>query len=997
MATVTASGAGMLMGEDPQVGGSDTDGNFTLSGLRAGTYHVAISDYPEAIEFPVTTRDVTVGVGLSANVSFSAPGEDQPTDPGDDTGAFVFVSDVSDAVDDEVYSGQVTVTASVERGTARFEKLTLYVDDVEVDSQEFGGPASAPGDAEGDDPELAAQQVIEFELGFNSEAYDESGNPAYMNGDHTLSVGLQIAGGQTLMSNEVTNEFANDDGIHVNAVAPEESVLDSDGDTWYGGPGTALSVTVVPVLYSGSPLTAVTMKSFCGADAETIDAEPFEFTPDCEKKGKTSKGATPDFTLTVGGGDAIAVGAGDFLNGDSDIFPINLDYQGPDAPRFHPNPNERQGGWVNLAVDFLGKQGKNNKDGWLVHRSDAGVGGYTPQLRFSTTTPSVVDGAIAVGPVEGVPVLPAGGTKANAVCVVATAVDKLGNESGLPSSGTACANAVAYKAAVDVLTAAVEDENDDDIAEAWGDIPAGIRAGLDILPPTIKFSGTSPTKNDRNLSSQFQLQVADAGGSTGKSGLHEDPVLARVEIRDEDNEVTYGDDDADKMDLPGNETLLGVCENTTDGLAYDEVLDLVTTSGLPTTGPAYYTLTAMGRDKAGNHSEPVSRVALNDGTEAQVLIGGAYDPKKAVHNLIISVTDDFSIRDYYVAITFAEIAGGPTGDEALPTRFRLMDPVAVDEYNSAELTQSAPDASGSYNAFVALQGTDVTTVGDDDVHGLEDSDAFTATDDRTVAVYARDQSEGNKAYSSSTDDVDNAFLATDGFPEATAPNTDTEMVTGGIESFTFEPDDDEYDVEDTIELTAEVVGFSRDAKGVLVIGDDDTDEDTADDDPEDLAAEDAVPFLNPFKRVDFYAVSTGPTDETTDDELRFIASVGATGTRSEVIDEDDDGVDDAKDENATAGTFDTTEDEKDDGDGTQTLTITEERANADNKVTFSYSVEVSAADFYAAVQDSGKGDYGTTTNPGRVIAIGVSVDNAKLTADGGVGLVSQAAPITIDK
>ena len=34
---------------------------------------------------------------------------------------------------------------------------------------------------------------------------------------------------------------------------------------------------------------------------------------------------TPSFTLTVGGGDAIDVGADDILNGDSDIFPINLD------------------------------------------------------------------------------------------------------------------------------------------------------------------------------------------------------------------------------------------------------------------------------------------------------------------------------------------------------------------------------------------------------------------------------------------------------------------------------------------------------------------------------------------------------------------------------------------------------------------------------------------------------------------------------------------------
>ena len=61
------------------VGSSDTDGDFELTGLRAGTYHVEISQFPEGIEFPVTMRDVTVGVGLSANVSFDAPGEDGPT------------------------------------------------------------------------------------------------------------------------------------------------------------------------------------------------------------------------------------------------------------------------------------------------------------------------------------------------------------------------------------------------------------------------------------------------------------------------------------------------------------------------------------------------------------------------------------------------------------------------------------------------------------------------------------------------------------------------------------------------------------------------------------------------------------------------------------------------------------------------------------------------------------------------------------------------------
>ena len=100
VATVTASGAGMLMSVEAVVGSSDTDGDFTLSGLRAGTYHVAISDFGD-IDFPVTTRDVTVGVGLSANVSFSAPGE------GPVSTAFLVITGVTDTSDDDdTYSGR---------------------------------------------------------------------------------------------------------------------------------------------------------------------------------------------------------------------------------------------------------------------------------------------------------------------------------------------------------------------------------------------------------------------------------------------------------------------------------------------------------------------------------------------------------------------------------------------------------------------------------------------------------------------------------------------------------------------------------------------------------------------------------------------------------------------------------------------------------------------------------------------------------------------------
>ena len=102
---------------------SDADGNFELTGLRAGGYAVTISDYPEGTEFPVTTRDVTVGVGLSATVSFNAPGEDQPTTG---TNPFSpFITEVTSDSDDGTYSGRADCHG---RHRARARRRTIRED-----------------------------------------------------------------------------------------------------------------------------------------------------------------------------------------------------------------------------------------------------------------------------------------------------------------------------------------------------------------------------------------------------------------------------------------------------------------------------------------------------------------------------------------------------------------------------------------------------------------------------------------------------------------------------------------------------------------------------------------------------------------------------------------------------------------------------------------------------------------------------------------------------
>ena len=96
------------------------------------------------------------------------------------------------------------------------------------------------------DADAAAEQAVHaFTLSFNTAGYDDHGHVDYMNGDHTIAAELQIAGAmmsdgmmgyETISSNVQTVEFANKDGYIVTADLGHNSMLDSRGRRWYGGP-----------------------------------------------------------------------------------------------------------------------------------------------------------------------------------------------------------------------------------------------------------------------------------------------------------------------------------------------------------------------------------------------------------------------------------------------------------------------------------------------------------------------------------------------------------------------------------------------------------------------------------------------------------------------------------------------------------------------------------------------------------------------------------------
>ena len=620
VATVTAVGTA----EDgvSVSGTSDTEGDYEFTEVEAGDYTVTISDFSDDHKFDVTSRPVTVVAGESANASFKA--EDEPTTG---TGVFLFITEVTDDNDDDSKtSGHVTVAFDIDRGDARFEKIALYVDDVEVDSRSFDfGPVSAAENA----AELAAQQLV-LSLSFNSAHYvPETRAVTYENGTYGIQVGVTVVGSEAEDRSDLLDvELENDDGVLVAVSGLGLGATNSaTGQMWYGGPEAMIEITARPVLYSGGSASSVGIGVFCGAKAARVTEDPFTFTPTCKDYTSDAEGENPQFSIATENVET--------LNGEG-IFPLYLDFEGPSAPTFYPNPNDREGGWVNETVDFLGKQGSKNKNGWLTYTAaDAGVGGYTTRLR-AAPAPVGKDGlkeALAA-PILTLATLP-GESEENAYCVVASAVDLLANESALPDpdEGDECLTAEV------ILDTGMEPKPDDPNTpddESMDAVPvmqmSAIQAGVDLTRPEAIFAGVSLGKDAKALGGDQTRYILHL---TDNSGVHmAEPVVDSLEIRGAGGNV----DGAMTTPLP------------------------VHSSGLPLVnvnfdadGVGYYTYTARAQDMAGNLSKEISRTALHDLTPPVTALIFARGKNAFNYDKTLVMADNLSIRDYTVTISASNL------------------------------------------------------------------------------------------------------------------------------------------------------------------------------------------------------------------------------------------------------------------------------------------------------------------------------------------------------
>ena len=74
----------------------------------------------------------------------------------------------------------------------------------------------------------------------------------------------------------------------------------------------------------------------------------------------------------------------------------------------------------------------------------------------------------------------------------------------------------------------------------------------------------------------------------------------------------------------------------------------------------YYTFTALAQDKAGNESDEISRVAIHDTENPVVSVAATTGSKDGDldHNLVGTVTDALSIRDYSIAALVGDVYYG---------------------------------------------------------------------------------------------------------------------------------------------------------------------------------------------------------------------------------------------------------------------------------------------------------------------------------------------------
>jgi hypothetical protein len=341
------------------------------------------------------TATVTKGnqsANAGAQLTVVAPPAPPVVNPATVSIATITQGGLTQPVDISDVAGQIDVSLNVNPNDQRVTRVEVLVDGTVAASQEIA--AAAPGEEDASE----ALQVIT--LSFNTGAYTvtpTSATPRYLNGARQIRARVFVAGvtGQAAASNVITLQFNNTDGFHVLSSFVGNSVINAAGLRWIGGPSFNLTVSALPVLFSGQTLNTfgVTVGG-CGAKnwtAATSTTLALEYT--CA--GIEEAGVVPSITSQYTGG---AVGPTSILNltaTQDHPFPARIDVKAPTGVTLKIVQDtiiKNAANWVNASYNFA-----TGRSGTLA---DAGVGvGTTAQQaaarRYAVSTDTTVATAIA--------------------------------------------------------------------------------------------------------------------------------------------------------------------------------------------------------------------------------------------------------------------------------------------------------------------------------------------------------------------------------------------------------------------------------------------------------------------------------------------------------------------------------------------------------------------------------------------------------------------------
>ena len=322
-----------------------------------------------------------------------------------------------------------------------------------------------------------------------------------------------------------------------------------------------------------------------------------------------------------------------------------------------------------------------------------------------------------------------------------------------------------------------------------------LKFGVDMTDPTIEFGMTTTCGSSRTIqNTAFAFEPEDDESNVGNSGLHStEGLLVGIQRRNTSKTecLTIADDGAVAADAMVDKD----CGNTA---ITDEDVTLATDVGV-----AYYTLSGMAQDAAGNSSDAINHTFVYDNDVATATapsVPGVIEAGKPFDGASF-LNDDLSIRDYYGAANFAQVLS-----------IGLGLPIAVDEFDASPLTYRNHTVAATVDTYAGLQSSG--------------GNAPTALSGATVAV--RDQTQAEYTSMPTTFTVEDAPDADDGFP---ATNAD-----GGFSyAFAFPTGDNDY-------TSTTVCGIAEC---------DDDDSETSLKIEVKASATESGTFSNPFERVDF--------------------------------------------------------------------------------------------------------------------------------------------------